>query len=59
MQLVIFCSLFLAWPSVNFDVCSIAFVTYLLNSVPFSIFVLIGIVSKFAFTISNDSKITV
>ena len=44
MQLVIFCSLLLAWPSVNFDVCSIAFVIYLLNGVPFSIFVLISII---------------
>ena len=42
MQLVIFfCSLLLAWPFVNFDVCSIAFVMYLLNGVPFSIFTLI------------------
>ena len=41
MQLVTFCSLLLAWPFVNFDVFSIAFVMYLLNGVPFSIFVLI------------------
>ena len=38
---LIFCSLLLAFSSVNFDVCSIAFVMYLLNGVPFSIFVLI------------------
>ena len=41
MKVVIFCSLLLAMSSVNFDVCSIAFVMYLINGVPFSIFVLI------------------
>ena len=41
MQLVIFCSLLLALSSKNFNVCLIAFVMYLLNDVPFSIFVLI------------------
>ena len=40
MQLLIFCSLLLAWFLVNFDVSSIGFVMYLLNGVPFSIFVL-------------------
>ena len=36
-----FCSLLLTWSSVNFNVCSIAFVMYVLNDVPFPIFVLI------------------
>ena len=41
MQLVICCLfLFLALSSVNFDVCSIDIVMYLLNGVPFSMFVL-------------------
>ena len=40
MQLVIFCQILVMF-YVNFDVCSIAFVVYLLNGVPFSIFVLI------------------
>ena len=39
--LIFFCLLLLVMSSVNFDVCSIAFVMYLLNGVPFSIFVLI------------------
>ena len=38
MQLEFFC-LLLVMSSVNFDVCLIAFVMYLLNGVPFSSFV--------------------
>ena len=46
MQLVIFflCVL-LVMSSVNFDVCSIAFVTYLLKGARFSIFVLILLIT--------------
>ena len=40
MQLVNFFCLILAMSFVKFDVCSIVFVMYLLNGVPFSIFVL-------------------
>ena len=39
MHLVFFC-LILAMFCVNFDVCSICFVMYLLNSVSFSIFIM-------------------
>ena len=31
----LFSAFILAWPFVNFDVCLIAFVMYLLNGVPF------------------------
>ena len=39
---------------VNFDVCSIAFVVYLLNDVPFSIFVLYNLHNKLHFVCKTD-----
>ena len=39
---------------VNFDVCSIAFVVYLLNGVPFAIFVLHNLHNKLHFACKID-----